>query len=381
MFVSVIIAAAGSSTRMGSDITKQLIKISGKTVLEYSVEAFSEIDDVKEIIISTKSDEKELIKELVKKYKKVKHVTVGGKIRQESVKNAVELLSPESEIVAIHDAARPLISTEDIIGILQSASVHGAVCPVSRVTDTVKEADNGIIINTLNRDRLFLASTTQTFKTDLYKNALSKISDGQIFTDDCSIAEKAGFKVFTYIMKNDNIKITTMKDLSTVMKKLPTLNIRTGHGYDVHKLVPDRALILGGVTIPHSTGLLGHSDADVLVHAIMDALLGAAAKGDIGKLFPDTSVEFKGISSIELLRRVKDILESDGYTVGNIDATIVAQAPKLSPFIPEMVDNIANALNIEVSQVNVKATTEENLGFTGELLGISAHAVAIIVKE
>ncbi len=380
MFVSVIIAAAGSSTRMGSDVSKQLIKISGKTVLEYSIEAFSAVDEVNEIIISTKLEEKELVESLTKKYKKVKKVTVGGKIRQESVKNAIGFLSPESDIVAIHDAARPLISKEDIKGIIEATVEHGAVCPVSRVADTVKEVEDGIIKRTLDRDRLFLASTPQTFKTDLYRMSLSKIEDGQIFTDDCAIAENAGFKVFTYIMKNDNLKITTTKDLDTVMKKLPAINVRTGHGYDVHKLVPDRALILGGVNIPHTTGLLGHSDADVLVHAIMDALLGAAAKGDIGKLFPDTAKEFEGISSIELLKRVKSVLEGDGYSVGNIDATIVAQAPKLSPFIPEMVKNISETLEIDVSQINVKATTEEHLGFTGEKLGISAHAVAIIVK-
>ena len=213
MFVSVIIAAAGSSTRMGSDISKQLIKISDKTVLEYSIEAFSSVNDVKEIIISTKNEEKALVEALVQKYEKVKYVTVGGQIRQESVKNAVEFLSHESEIVAIHDAARPLISQEDIEGIIKCASVHDAVCPVSRVTDTVKEAHNGIITNTLDRDKLFLASTPQTFKTDLYKNALSKINDGQIITDDCSIAENAGFKVCTYILKNDNIKITVQEDI------------------------------------------------------------------------------------------------------------------------------------------------------------------------
>ena len=199
MFVSVVIAAAGSSTRMGSDVSKQLIKISGKTVLEYSIEAFSAVDEVNEIIISTKLEEKELVESLTEKYKKVKKVTVGGKIRQESVKNAIGFLSPESDIVAIHDAARPLISKEDINGIIEAAAEHGAVCPVSRVADTVKEVEDGIIKRTLDRDRLFLASTPQTFKTDLYRMSLSKIEDGQIFTDDCAIVENAGFKVFTYI--------------------------------------------------------------------------------------------------------------------------------------------------------------------------------------
>ena len=157
-------------------------------------------------------------------------------------------------------------------------------------------------------------------------------------------------------------------------------NLRIGHGYDVHRLVEGRPLILGGVAIPHETGLLGHSDADVLLHAVMDALLGAAALGDIGKLFPDTDAAYENISSLTLLERVADKLSEDGWTVVNIDATVLAQAPKLSPYREAMRQNIADALGIDVSRVSVKATTEEGLGFTGEKLGIAAHAVALIEK-
>lgn len=157
-------------------------------------------------------------------------------------------------------------------------------------------------------------------------------------------------------------------------------NLRIGHGYDVHKLVTGRPLILGGVTIPHETGLLGHSDADVLLHAVMDALLGAAALGDIGKLFPDTDAAYENISSLTLLGRVANKLAENGYGVINLDATVLAQAPKLAPHREEMRRNIADALGIDVSRVSVKATTEEGLGFTGEKLGIAAHAVALIEK-
>jgi len=156
---------------------------------------------------------------------------------------------------------------------------------------------------------------------------------------------------------------------------------RIGHGYDVHRLTDGRDLILGGVNIPHITGLLGHSDADVLVHAIMDALLGALCLGDIGKHFPDTAPEYKGADSIGLLNHVISLVNSNGYTVGNIDATVIAQKPKLAAHIPLMVENIANSCKCSTSQVNVKATTEEHLGFTGELLGISAHAVVLLVKS
>ena len=157
--------------------------------------------------------------------------------------------------------------------------------------------------------------------------------------------------------------------------------MRIGHGYDVHRLVKGRDLIIGGVKIPHKMGLLGHSDADVLLHAIMDALLGAAALGDIGKHFPDTDDQFKGISSLELLERVCELLRCCGYQIENIDGTVIAQEPKLRPYMDEMVENIAKACCIRCCQINVKATTEEHLGFTGEMQGISAHAVCLIEER
>lgn len=380
MFVSVIIAAAGQSSRMGSDISKQLLEISGKTVLEYSLDAFSKSEYVKEIIVSSKKEEVETVSSLCDKYKKVKCVVEGGRIRQESVYKAMMQVSAESQIVAIHDAARPLISTEEIDNIILCANEHGAVCPVSKIADTVKKVSDNVITETLDRSVLFLASTPQTFKTEIYREALTKIKDGQIFTDDCSIVENNGVKVHTYVMEKDNTKITTISDLIGVSHKLEKNCLRVGHGYDVHRLVSDRALIIGGVNIPHETGLLGHSDADVLVHAIMDAILGGAGLGDIGRHFPDTDKEFLGISSIELLKRVKSLISKEGYSIENIDATIIAQAPKLSPHIPEMISNIAIALDVSPSQVNVKATTEEHLGFTGEKLGISAHSVVMLKK-
>lgn len=157
-------------------------------------------------------------------------------------------------------------------------------------------------------------------------------------------------------------------------------DMRIGHGYDVHRLVKDRLLILGGVTIPHETGLLGHSDADVLTHAVMDSLLGAMALGDIGKHFPDTDQKWKGADSLELAKAVRELVLRDGWSIGNIDATILAQAPKLAPHIPQMRENLAAALQIPVDRISIKATTEEHLGFTGEKLGIAAHAVALMIK-
>lgn len=379
MYVSVIIAAAGSSRRMENGSSKQLITVGNKTVLEYSLDAFSLSDNVKEIIISAKADEIEIIKNISSAYPKVKCVALGGKIRQESVKLAFNNVSEESEIVAIHDAARPFISTEDIDNIILTAEKYNAVCPVFPVVDTVKCVENGVIRSTIDRDKIFRASTPQTFKTDIYRKALKKISDTEVFTDDCAIVENTGVKVHTYIMQNENTKITTQSDLKKLLP-FKEKSTRIGHGYDVHRLSQNRKLIIGGVDIPYEVGLLGHSDADVLLHAIMDALLGAAGLGDIGKHFPDTDEKYRGISSLNLLKEVFQLIKGEGYNIENIDATIIAQAPKLAPFIPQMIINIADVLMLNEKQVNIKATTEEHLGFTGEKLGISAHAVTILTK-
>ena len=158
-------------------------------------------------------------------------------------------------------------------------------------------------------------------------------------------------------------------------------DMRIGHGYDVHRLVPDRKLILGGVDIPHETGLLGHSDADVLTHAVMDALLGARAMGDIGKHFPDTDPTYKGADSLRLAERVREIVSTDGWRIGNVDVTVLAQAPKLAPYIMQMRENIAKILKIDLDRVSIKATTEEKLGFTGEKLGMAVHAVALMLCD
>lgn len=158
-------------------------------------------------------------------------------------------------------------------------------------------------------------------------------------------------------------------------------DMRIGHGYDVHRLVPDRKLILGGVEIPHETGLLGHSDADVLTHAVMDALLGARAMGDIGKHFPDTDPTYKGADSLRLAERVREIVSTDGWRIGNVDVTVLAQAPKLAPYIMQMRENIAKILKIDLDRVSIKATTEEKLGFTGEKLGMAVHAVALMLCD
>ena len=219
---------------------------------------------------------------------------------------------------------------------------------------------------------LFAVQTPQCFSRALYLQALARVQGdkARLVTDDCSLFELAGFPVTLTQGDYANLKITTREDLKGER------TMRFGHGYDVHRLVEGRRLILGGVDIPYEKGLLGHSDADVLLHAVADALLGAAALGDIGRHFPDSDPRYKGADSLKLLQAVGDMLRKAGYTVGNIDATILCQAPKLAPYIPLMRQNIAACLGMDVGRVSVKATTEEHLGFTGAGQGIAAHAVA-----
>ena len=208
---------------------------------------------------------------------------------------------------------------------------------------------------------------------------------GLDMTDDCQLMEHAGYPVRLVPGRETNLKLTTPEDVPLAQailraeeKAKEAAAMRIGHGYDVHRLVAERPLILGGVTVPYERGLLGHSDADVLTHALMDALLGAAALGDIGKLFPDNDDRFLGADSIGLLREVTRVIREHGYTVGNVDCTVIAQRPKLAPYIQQMREILAQAMGTELDRVSVKATTEEKLGFTGEGLGIAAHAVALI---
>ncbi len=382
-FVSVILAAAGMSRRMGTTSSKQLLLLNGIRVMEYSLKAFSECDEVGEIIIVAKEADFPEIEKFLPEYPKIKCLVMGGKERIDSVKNGFRAVSKNADIVAIHDAARPLITKTLIQDIIEKTKIYGAVCPVSVINDTVKESTDGDeILSTRDRNSLFLAQTPQMFKTDIYEKSLDAVTCNVPFTDDASIVENAGFTVHLHKTDAPNIKITHRADLELcefyIRRGKDKKGMRIGHGYDVHKLVLDRDLVLGGVKIPHTHGLLGHSDADVLTHAVMDAIIGALGLGDIGKHFPDTDEKYRGISSMKLLEHTKKLLDENGAKIINIDATVIAQKPKLAEHIPEMRKNIAEILQCSIAQINVKATTEEGLGFTGDLSGISAHAVVII---
>ena len=382
--VTAVLVAAGSSTRMGFD--KLSFDLGGETVLERSVRAFDECPEVDELVLVTGASG-ENAERAAARCKKPVQLVRGGATRAESARNGVA--AAHGTLVAVHDAARPFVSGEVIAAVLKAAARCGAAAPAVPVKDTIKQAKGGsgktvpvgcMVEDTPDRSTLYAVQTPQCFDRAAYLAALDELDEARarLVTDDCSLFELTGRPVELVQGDYANIKITTREDLPRAEnggKKM-----RIGHGYDVHRLVEGRKLILGGVEVPYEKGLLGHSDADVLAHAVMDAVLGAAALGDIGKLFPDTDAAYAGISSILLLERVAERLREAGYAVVNLDATVLAQAPKLAPYRERMRENLARALSLDASRVSVKATTEEGLGFTGEGLGIAAHAVALLEK-
>ncbi len=369
--VTAIIVAAGASRRMGFDKLSYRLP-DGRTVLETSCALFAAHPAVDELVLVAGGNRPQC-EAIAAACPKPCTVVQGGATRADSVRSG--LAAAKGQLVAIHDAARPFASAEIITAALQAAAESGAAAPAVPVKDTIKIADqDGKVVATPDRAMLYDVQTPQCFDRALYLQALEAVSGekASLVTDDCSLFELAGLPVTLTAGDYANLKITTKEDL----QKEKTMRI--GHGYDVHRLVEDRKLILGGVEVPYEKGLLGHSDADVLLHAVMDAVLGAAALGDIGQHFPDTDPAYKGADSLALTREVAKIIAAHGYKVGNIDATILCQRPKLAPHIPAMRQNIADAFGLPLDAVSVKATTEEHLGFTGEGLGIAAHAVALI---
>ena len=374
--ITAIIPAAGSSRRMKSEINKQFMLIAGQPVLTRSLLSLTEF--VGEILVLSRSGEEHLCRQATAGLPNC-HVLIGGDTRQQSVYNG--LRQATGEYVLIHDGNRPLASSSMIKRVLDAAIESGAAIPAVPVVDTIKQVSRGHVCSTLPRHQLRAVQTPQVFRRNLLIQAYEFAETNNITaTDDASLVEALGHPVAVVEGERDNIKITTPDDIQRAQVILghaePT--IRVGMGYDVHQLVQGRALILGGVTIPFELGLLGHSDADVLVHAVMDALLGAAALGDIGRHFPDTDSAWAGADSCEMLAHVGNMLESQGMRPLNIDVTVVAQKPKIAQYIPEMIINISNKLKLRQSSINIKATTTESLGFTGRGEGIAAQCICSV---
>ncbi|MEG0750951.1 MAG: 2-C-methyl-D-erythritol 2,4-cyclodiphosphate synthase [Oscillospiraceae bacterium] len=377
-FVSAIIVAGGNSSRMGG-ADKLLLDLAGKSVIERTVDLFCENALTDEIIIVASAENGGKIRELCGKMPKVSAVVTGGPTRALSVQNGVASASKSATHYAIHDGARPFASDELITRVIKAAIVFGAAAPGVKVTDTIKEIDDkDTVVRTPERSALVSIATPQVFEAVLYRAASKGRAEAY---DDCQLLERVGRKTLVVAGERENIKLTEPADIVRARLIMECNAMRIGNGYDAHRFAKNRALILGGVEIPYEMGLLGHSDADVVTHAIIDALLGAAALPDIGSQFPDSDERFKDISSLDLLHTASELIARAGYRVGNIDATIVCQSPKLKPYIKEMREKLSFSLGVSIELVNVKATTEEGMGFTGEGLGIASHAAALILHK
>lgn len=367
--IAALILCAGSGTRTGLGYNKILYYAGRKTVLETTLDAFEKSKVTSVILVINPNDENK-IREIAANYKNVQFV-YGGETRSESVRCGLKA-AENCGIIVIHDGARPFVSPALIDKTIDSAAKYGSGIAAVPAIDTIKEVESGNIVKSLPREKLYLMQTPQTFSYKLICDAYQKISGS--FTDDAAIFETAGNTPKIVLGEYENKKITTQNDLFDI----PAENIKIGLGFDVHELTPKRKLILGGVEIAHDKGLEGHSDADVLVHAIMDALLSAASLPDIGVLFPDNDPATEGISSLLLLDRVKEKLDNGHYGIGNISAVIMAQKPKLASVIPAMRETLAKHLGTDIKRINISATTTENLGIVGEEKGIAASATCIL---
>jgi len=357
------------------------VTLGGRPLLAYSLATFRAHPDVHEIILVVAAEDMERARRLISTgpLSVTEKVILGGAERRDSVWAGLAEVTAGTDIVLVHDAARPFVSQRVISACIETVRRQGAAVVAMPIADTVKRAapDNAVAA-TVPRAGLWGAQTPQGFRYELLLAAYRRaVAEDWAVTDDASVVEQAGHRVYLVEGEAMNFKITRPGDLQ-LAERLLVGTTRVGFGYDVHRLVPERALVLGGVTVPHTHGLLGHSDADVLTHAIMDALLGAAALGDIGQHFPDTDAQYRGISSLTLLAHVITILRQAGYTPMNIDATLVAQSPKLAPYLPEMQLRLAEKLGLAPMQISVKATTTEGLGFAGEKAGMAAYATACV---
>lgn len=379
---------------MGAPVPKQFLRIGGRTILERTVNRFLEQDFPDRLVITLPQAQMQEGINLLRKAgidagtegQSAEHesrvnvpVTVvpGGSARQDSVWNALQYLQKqgfeEDDLVLVQDGVRPFTEDQTIQDVLLRAEKAGAAIAALPAVSTIRHITEG----TLDRSKLYSVQTPQGFQFGLLIRAFEAAAKDHFSgTDEAGLVERIGVLPEIAEGTPSNIKITTPEDLQKMSGE-----IRIGTGFDVHRLVEDRKLILGGVEIPYEKGLLGHSDADVLVHALMDAMLGAAALGDIGKLFPDNDPAYAGADSMKLLARVCEVLKEHGWALGNADMTVICQRPKLAGYIQEMRQRIAEVCGVSEGRISVKATTTEKLGFTGRGEGIAAEAVCTITAQ
>ncbi|KAF2992136.1 bifunctional 2-C-methyl-D-erythritol 4-phosphate cytidylyltransferase/2-C-methyl-D-erythritol 2,4-cyclodiphosphate synthase [Methylocystis sp. MJC1] len=402
--ISILVVAGGRGSRAGEGMPKQYRRLADKTVLARTLEAMGASAPGARLKAVIHPDDRALYAQSVAELSDAARAAVsepalGGATRQESVRNGLEAVARESapQIVLIHDAARPFADPALIARAIAAARAHGAAVPGVPLNDTVKEIDAaGFVVATPDRARLRAVQTPQSFRFPLILAAhRAAAAADREYTDDAMIAEAAGHAVHVFPGDLANFKLTTPEDFARAMDQIKaaapqsddltnvrTINVltdvRTGQGYDVHAFAEGDQVWLGGVSIPHSHSLAGHSDADVLMHAITDAVLGAIAEGDIGAHFPPSDSQWKGAASKIFLEHACKLVRARGGMIAHIDATVVCEAPKVGPHRDAIRASLAEIMELDIGRVAIKATTTEKLGFTGRREGIAALAIATV---
>jgi 2-C-methyl-D-erythritol 4-phosphate cytidylyltransferase/2-C-methyl-D-erythritol 2,4-cyclodiphosphate synthase len=385
MHVTAIIAAGGAGRRLGAGKPKQLLDIGGGTMLQHSVTAFfthPRIDEIVLVLPRGTAAPLALTRDTDRRRPELR-TAIGGERRQDSVANAFAMVSEASDIVLIHDAARPFVSADLIDRTIDAAAKHGAAIAALQSRDTVKRVDaSGTIVDTIPRESIYLAQTPQGFRREVLAQAIAIGRDGVDATDESALAERAGYTVYVVDGDFGNVKITTEEDLAAARARQaagkPARTGRAGTGYDLHRLVEGRPLVIGGVVIPFDKGPLGHSDGDVACHAATDAILGAVGLGDIGRHFPDSDPRWKDADSLALLREAARMVHETGYEVGNVDITVILERPKIKDAIEQMRHNIARAIGTGADRISIKGKTNEGVDAVGRGEAIAAHAVALL---
>jgi len=389
MHVTAIIAAGGSGRRLGASVPKQLLDVGGRTLLQRSIDAFRTHPAIGDVIVAVPADLLAPPPPWLDGVRGVRLVA-GGERRQDSVANAFASVAENVEIVLVHDAARPFVTSDVISRAIHGAIAHGAAIVALPVSDTVKRVafegtagGDGVIVETLPREQIFLAQTPQAFRREVLGAAIAAGRSAEAATDEATLAERAGHRVYVVAGDPENLKITTAADLTRARGRAPSVAGaagRVGVGYDLHRLVAGRPLVLGGVIVPSDRGALGHSDADVICHAVTDAILGAATAGDIGQHYPDTDPRWKGASSVALLQEVVGLVRGRGLAIENVDVVVILERPKIGPHRDAIRSRLADALGIDAGRVSVKGKTNEGVDAVGRGEAIAAHAVALLTR-
>lgn len=379
MKTAAVIVAAGRGLRAGGDIPKQWQPLAGRRVIDWTLDAFRALPEIHQIVVVLHSDDLALLPASDNVA-----VTIGGETRDASVQNGLlALVGDGIDRVLIHDVARPCISAEVIYRVLENITPTQGAAPALAVSDALWRGQNNRVEGPQDRAGLFRAQTPQGFDYDAIFAAHKSYSG--LATDDVEVARQAGMAVAIVAGDEENLKITTPVDFAraeTILQKTiagKTMDIRVGNGFDVHAFCDGDAVILCGVTIAHKRALLGHSDADVGMHAVTDAIYGAMAKGDIGQHFPPSDPQWRGASSDIFLRHAVEMAQKQGFNISNIDCTLICEHPKIGPHVMEMRAAMATITGLSIDRISIKATTSERLGFTGREEGIAAMATATLV--